>query len=305
MSAHLRVARLARSRVRKSHPLELPGQPFDRELLTWSKLFRRSRELYLGLGGRFEAALVTTPRTLSSAILLEPRIEYSPTERELVWAATDPAEARTGSHFQEIRSYTTSLFHEQNHRILWKTLPPPPAPAKRKPAARDGDEPEGPVRRYLHLAEALVIASDMALADELGPARSGPLYDCGSIYNPGSEARKALSPRDYRNYLHVIAYVTYLLLELNEPDEIEPWLAPLFPQVKPRIRGRAWLRACKIDQQFLRVTNPFWQIRYGAKVAPALRRGREKETPLALPAEAADTLAFYLQCEHWLERLGA
>ncbi len=286
-----RVRKLARSREKRKRDHELPGQPFDRELLAWSKLYRRTRELYCQWGGSFEAALVTTPRTLSSAILLEPRIEYSPIERELIWAATDPTESKSPTHFLTVRTYTSSLFHEQNHRLLWRLLPPP------------ASHPD-PVRRYLHLAEALVIAADIALADELGPARAEALYDCGSIYNPGSHARNHLGRREYRNYLHVIAYVSYLLLELNEPEEIKPWLAALFPQVSPKLRERAWVRGCRIDQQFIRVTNPFWQLKYASKVAPALRKGRTKETELRLPSNASDTREFYLQTEAWFDHLG-
>ena len=251
------------------------------------------------LGGRFEAALVTSPRTLSSAILLEPRIEYSPTERELFWAATDPEESRNPAHFLGVRTYTSSLFHEQNHRILWRELPPPP-----KAGAGTRKDPQGAIRRYLHLAEALVIAADIALADEIGPKKAEVFYACGSIYNPGSDARKHLSRRNYRNYLHVIAYVSYLLLELNEPSEILPWLPALFPQVESKLRLRAWTRASRIDPQFIRVTNPFWQQRYSKQVGPTLRKGRGAEAPLLLPDEASNTRVFYLQTERWLNRLG-
>jgi hypothetical protein len=295
----LRNARPARrpDRHERSTRADLDGQPFDRELLEWSRLFRRSRELYAGLGGRFESSLVSSPRTLSSAILLEPRIEYSPIERELVWAATDPAESRDPAHFLTVRTYCASLFHEQNHRILWRMLPPP-SPGRAS------------VRRYLHLAEALVIASDMALADELEPARAELLYHCGPIYSRGTDLGKLvrsgkLSRREYRNYLHATAYITYLLLERVDDRELEAAIPRLFPQLDARLRERAYLRAGNLDPSFIEVTNPAWQQKHGHRVAQALAQGRTSVAPLELPADLGDTRLFYLHAEAWYEKLGA
>ncbi len=292
-----RLAALASQRPRTPRAGELAGQPFDRELLAWSKLFARSRALYLGLGGRFESALVSSPRTLSSDILLEPRIEYSPIERELLWSVTDPNQSRDPSHFLTVRTYCASLFHEQNHRILWSHMPAP-APGRES------------VRRYLHLAEALVIASDMALADEIGPERAETLYHCGPIYSRGTDlgeklrARK-LTRRDYRNYLHVAAYVTYLLLEGLEYKEIKAALPKLYPALDAKLRDRALDRAGNLDPSFIEVTNPSWQEKHAHRVGPALTRSKPAGAPrLELPEDPADTRLFYLWAESWYEKLG-
>jgi hypothetical protein len=138
------------SRKSKKNPHALPGQPFDDFFLGLSPLFRRSRSMYLANGGKFESRFVTSPRSLSSAILFENRIQFSPTEDELLWQATDPGERANDEALLRLVGYSTSLFHEQSHRILWKFLP---LPADRKP---------GGLSRYLNFVEAIVVGLDMA-----------------------------------------------------------------------------------------------------------------------------------------------
>ena len=65
----IRYLAQASAKIQKS-PLSLPEQPFDSYLLKKSFLFKRSRTLFKKQGGQFIATLVTSPRSLSSAILL-------------------------------------------------------------------------------------------------------------------------------------------------------------------------------------------------------------------------------------------
>ncbi|MGZ3689123.1 MAG: hypothetical protein ACXVBW_12530, partial [Bdellovibrionota bacterium] len=206
----------ARKRPAAAHALA--EQPFDRELLR-EPLFRKSRELFLKQGGKFRVALVSSPRTLSSPILLENRIDYSPIESELIWAATDPREKRNPAHLATLRTYTSSLFHEQNHRILWKMLPG--IPAERRAAGR-----------YLNFVESLVVAADMALGDKMGPKAAAVYYLSGAAYDPGTLIRARLGrARDYRNYLQAALFATYLYLCFYEPREIARALPRLFPEL--------------------------------------------------------------------------
>ena len=62
--------------------LSLSEQPFDSTLLERSPLFKKSRRIFQAQGGTHLAALVSTPRTLSSPALLDMQITYSPTETE-------------------------------------------------------------------------------------------------------------------------------------------------------------------------------------------------------------------------------
>lgn len=270
-------------------PLALPGQVFDRELLALSSLFRRSRELYRAEGGTFSPALVSSPRTLSSPILLEPRIEYSPIAEELVWAATDRGQARDDAHLLLLRTFSSSLFHEQNHRILWKRLPPPP---------RSG----APLRRYLNFAESLVVTLDMALGDELGPRLAPFFHLVGATYDPGTSVRsEAGSRRAYRNYLQAALHATYLHLEGYAEADIARLSQGLFPGLGP-LAERAARRSCQLDLKFVAYTNPVWQKRHAAGAARRLaRRGEEA---LVLAEDPRDHRLQYLVAEGVLAELG-
>ncbi len=270
---------------RRRHRLALVGQPFDAWLLGTSPLFRRSRELFLARGGSFKASLLSTPRSLGSPALLDSRIEYSPLEAELLWAAT----SEMGAHLLGIRGFTTSLFHEQNHRTLWGILPRAP----RKLAA---------LRRYLNLAESLVIAADMALGDELGPAKARTLYLCGATYDPGTRIlEEGLSRRELRNYLQAATHATYLTLEGFAPQDIPRGISALFPSLGP-LAERAAERALRLDAQFIARTNLAWQKKHRAHVISKLGGGRGRA--LVLPTEPMDHRQAYLIGEGWFEALG-
>ncbi|MBI3542444.1 MAG: hypothetical protein HY075_04105 [Deltaproteobacteria bacterium] len=167
-----------------------------------------SRELYVAGGGRFRAALVSGGRTLSSDILVDQLIEYTPVRRELEWVALDPLERRHPERTLELRKFVPCIFHEQSHRLVWRILPP--APRQRLALSR-----------YLTFAEALVIATDMALSDELGPKVSLSAHRLGVIYFPGTRERERFAgKRAYRAYLHALVHALFLNLEGWEPAAI-------------------------------------------------------------------------------------
>src|SRR5262249_23611656 len=149
-------------------------------------------------------------------------------------------------HLLDIRNYTSSLFHEQNHRLLWNFLPPPPS-------YREG------ILRYLNLTEALVIAMDMALGDELGSKLARVFYLSVAIYDPGTEFRfqKNVSKSQYRDYLKVAFYSTYLILQGEDPGVVLKTIEALFPKLD--LAKNAISRANQLDASFIEVTNPNWQ----------------------------------------------
>jgi hypothetical protein len=289
--------------------LALSEQPFDAHLLALCPLYRRSRELYLQQKGAFMGTLVSSPRTLSSSVLLENRIEYSPVEKELVWAATNPIERKNPEHLLKIRTFVSSLFHEQNHRILWKLLPAPPSSA-------------AGIRMYLNFVESLVITLDMALADSLGPELAKLFYLTGTIYDPGTSVRiemrnSAKDQRLYRNYLQASLYATYLNLEMYDPRAIAQAIQALFPHLG-KLAPKAAQRALQLDPAFVQNTNPIWQKRYAKEAGKTLREAKKSNAPvLALvgPSEAktalfpilelskdpADNRLPYLWTEKWLD----
>ncbi len=271
--------------------LSLLEQPFDLHLLNCSSLYRRSRQIYLKQGGTFVPTLVSSPRTLSSAILLEQQIEYSPLERELIWSATNPIQSKNLDHLLLLRTYCSSLFHEQNHRILWKFLPSCP--------------PEGDLeslRRFLNFAESLVITLDMALADGLGLELGLLFYLTGVIYDPGSTIWLELSKkRDYRNYLQAAMYSTYLHLEFYSEDQILKIISALFPCLS-RFAQRAAIRSMRLDPLFVQNTNLSWQKRNRNEIVRKLFR--PGQPALVLPPDPMTYHQHYLIAEKWFERMG-
>lgn len=253
--------------------LALPGQAFDAFYLKQSPLFRRSREMFLKAGGKFDSRLVTSPRSLSSAILLENKIQYSPTEDELLWQATDPGEKKNDDALLRLVGYSTSLFHEQTHRILWGLLPP------------TRDLSDGSLSRYLNFIEALVVGIDMALGDELGPQLSSLGYLTGTLYDPGSYA-EFKTERERRNYLHVAIRATYLALELHELPEIRKavrgWAPHWMSSLREEACDHAVERALRLDTAFIRVTNLFWQEKHLPQFAKFMKRARPKAKPVKI-----------------------
>ena len=287
------------SRVPKQ-PLVLPEQPFDSHLLALSPMYRKSRKLFREMGGTFKATLVTSPRSLGSAALLSPVIEYSPIERELIWAATDPLESRNSEHLFSVRTYASSLFHEQNHRILWKLLPSVP---KRTDA----------ISRYLNFAESLVIVMDMALGDEIGPELSRVFHLSGVTYDMGTKVLKEIRcdgeqktsgisvRRIYRNYLQAALHATYLNLEMYESRDIPRVISALFPGLG-ELAERAARRSGNLDRQFISRTNLIWQQKNIKEVRRILTR---KDLPsLKLSDDPLDNRLQYLFAEKWFEAMG-
>jgi hypothetical protein len=284
------------AQVKSKHPLALTEQPFDSLLLTTSPLFKKNRETFLKTGGAFKFGLLSSPRSLSSPSLLDPTIQYSPVESELIWAASDPIESASLklNRLYEARAYTTSLFHEQSHRILWTMLPPPPPVEKRS----------GSVFRYLNFVESLVITLDMALGDELGPSLAKIFYLSGVTYDPGTDLRqKKISRRQYRNYLHACLYTTYLTLQLYDAEEIPQIVTHLYP-AEPQLTKRAIERASQLDEAFIRITNIDWQEKNELTVVKRLTARNPKSAPLVLPRDPLDNRIAYILAEKWFENMG-
>jgi hypothetical protein len=289
-SSATQLIRLARKS--KARPENIAhGQLFDRLLLSSSPLYRRSRALYLKAGGKFEVALISSARTLSSPTLIDPLIQYTPVEKEFIWNVEDPIERKNVGNLLSLRSYSGSLFHEQNHRILWKLLPAAPG------------TPAG-CSRFLNFAESLVIGTDMALGDELGPKLADLLYQCGTIYDPGSKMKSIIrDQRGYRNYLHALIYATYLNLEFYDDKSSSKILRALYPNVlslEPRITERAF----RLDHLFVHLTNPGWQRKHRREVMQKMSAKRLGRESLELAAKPTDNRVFYLWAERWLDYIG-
>ncbi|MEQ1723002.1 MAG: hypothetical protein ABL930_07475, partial [Pseudobdellovibrio sp.] len=194
----------------KYKALILDEHPFDHQLLSVSSLYRQSRKYYFALGGKFEKKICSTMRSLSAQDLFKDEIDYTPALSEFLWfkdhhqEVSDPeAEIDSLMRFNDI-----SLYHEQNHRVLWRLLPPAP---------KDKDD----LRRYLNFAESLVVTLDIALGDEVGNKLSPYFEGMNLIYRPGGNSKyRSKGKAEYRKYLLAILTTTYYALELVHNDDI-------------------------------------------------------------------------------------
>lgn len=271
---------LFRIPVKKSYQsLVVPGAAFDGQLLSMSRIYRKSRSFYLNLSGTFRPRVCSTIRSLVSQDLFRDQIDFSPIADELEWFVhsshelADPAFSQKALlSFNEI-----SLFHEQNHRVLWRLLPPAP-------------KAEADFCRYLNFAESLVVTLDLVLGDELGYQHSNLFEKRKVIYRPGAKEnfiRK--SKKIYRNYLFALFFASYLVLELVDSRDLTKALDYVLLGQK-KMNQLAVARALELSELFSRVTNPEWQSRYwkvAQKKLSILQKGFPEEA-LILPKDPLD-----------------
>ena len=234
--------------------------PFDLQLLSSSKLYEQSRRLYYSIEGKYSAILCSTLRALSTQDLTANLIEYTPSASEFVWfvknhdAVTDLEAAKEALlRFNEI-----SVFHEQNHRILWRLIPPPPNEIRN-------------FCRYLNFAESIVVVLDMALGDQLGFETSEAFEGLHLIYRPGVVDQESIdSKKEYRQYLIANVIATYYLLEWMNVEDILQALNYVLPD-QSDINEAAVERSLELSENFSRITNPEWQQRNASDVLVKLQ----------------------------------
>jgi hypothetical protein len=214
-------------------------------------------------------------------------------DREYLWAASDRIQRNHEDYLFQLRGLISNLFHEQNHRILWQLLP-------NAPKKRDS------MRRYLNFAESLVVALDMALSDQLSPSLRSLFHLSGVIYDKGLDSdqlKKSFqsSKRNYRNYLQACAYSTFLLLEHYEPDEILKATQVRFDAESP-IGTWAAKRSLRLDAEFVKKTNPFWQFKNWKEASERLQA--KPGTHLELSDDPMNPLIHYLWAEKWFALMG-
>ncbi len=265
--------------VQKLPKLVVSELPFDVQLLNLSALYRQSRKLYLKLGGVFSPALCSTMRGLSTHDLFKNQIEYTPALSELNWLREFGYQVRgADKQIYSLMQFTEiSIFHEQNHRIIWRELPPVP-------------EEKEDVQRYLNFAESLVVTLDMALGDQLGMKLSTAFERMKVIYHPGAKDSPVSETRaEYRKYLLAILAATYYALEGMHYDDVAAAVDYVLPGQKA-LNRKAVKRALGLSELFVRVTNPVWQDLYWKSGQQKLKKIQVRDTAdtLYLPADPLD-----------------
>ena len=265
--------------IQKLPKLVVPELPFDVQLLNLSSLYRQSRKLYLKLGGVFSPTLCSTMRGLSTHDLFKNQIEYTPALSELNWLREFGYQVKgAGDQINSLMQFTEiSIFHEQNHRIIWRELPPVP-------------EEKDDVQRYLNFAESLVVTLDMALGDQLGLKLSKAFERMKVIYHPGEKDSLVNgSKSEYRKYLLAILAATYYALEGMHYDDVAAAVDYTLPGQKT-LNRKAVKRALGLSELFVRVTNPVWQDLYWKSGRQKLRKiqAGDKADTFYLPTDPLD-----------------
>lgn len=263
--------------------LFLPEYPFDNQMISLSPLYRKSRQAYLSIGGKFTPAVCSTMRSLSSQDLFKNDIHYTPIHTEMTWLQSHIRNMQDS--IEQINAiklfHDISIFHEQNHRIIWQLLPKAPTDKVN-------------LRRYLNFAESLVVALDLALADQVQAKLSKILERMCLLYRPaGGPKLSQLSKKEYRQYLLSAFCATYYTLERIHADDILSAVNYVLPENK-KLNRLAVARSLELNQDFTEVTNPQWQNLYwqsAVKKLEALHKNSKQnvfllpEDPLDLEAE--------------------
>ena len=281
--------------VKKYAQMALEEYPFDLQLLSASRLYRESRKLYLSLGGSYSPRVCSTMRALSAQDLFKDEIDFTPSASELLWfkdnshEVTDPEqEIEALVRFNEI-----SLFHEQNHRVLWRLLPPAPTE-------------ERDFCRYLNFAESLVVVLDLALGDEIGKKLS-PVFDrMKVIYRPGgAHSYLEKSKTEYRQYLLALLCTTYYALELINNEDVLKAVDYVLPGQK-KMNKEAVRRGLELSEFFTRITNPQWQERYWKIAQGKLKKihSESQEDPLYMPEDPLDLEAEFFYANRVFDYYG-
>lgn len=266
-------------RSQKFEPLAVDQFPFDIEMLTASQLYRQSRLQYLNLGGAFKPKLSSMMRSLRAQDLFKDEIDFTPSRDEMVWFLENFKSLENPyDQVQALKQFNeNSLFHEQNHRTIWRILPPAPI---EKVA----------FRRYLNFAESLVVMLDLALGDQLGRKLSPRFERMNVIYRPsGHDGYPKKSKGIYRHYLLSLFLTTYYALELIHHDDILPAVNYVFPNQKA-LNKKAVQRGLELSELFTLNTNPQWQNLYWKQAQKSLQKLNQQRTdePFFIAADPLD-----------------
>lgn len=155
--------------------IEADGVPFDRLLLKRSPVYRSTRVLARRLGIRLVPEVSSVSRGMTVFDPRDNHVIYTPIDQELRWTVEKIGDRKGDlqlkcDQLETLRGFVTSVFHDLNHRILYRTLVPTKA-----------EKSFESVKFYLAMVESLAMIRDVQLSSDLGPM-SSPLMWLNVIY---------------------------------------------------------------------------------------------------------------------------
>ena len=231
----------------KQHPLEVNNQIFDRFMLYSYPLYLKSRQLALGFDCEFQHIHSDISFQLIENTLLTNRIQIVPLENECRWTAFDP-QFKNSLHILHVLYNISSVFHEQNHRVLWSLLP------KCAPGGRA-------LKNYLNFAESLTMTLDYALAHTIQPKMAWFLQLTGVSYRGAQFRKHSKDKKNYPTFLVSFCIGQLMYFDFCKKREVKKFLYEKF-QVKNEIISDAVDMAFTIESEFNTETNRQWQIKY-------------------------------------------
>jgi hypothetical protein len=184
-------------------PLALDEHMLDRELLQLSALYAQSRTLFLNCGGSYRFELASKSRSIMTSGVIEECVPVSPVYREVLWCARSSKISRQERERADfLFECVTPLFHEQNHRILWRVLPAP------------ANESDACWRKYLVFCESVVVALDYLISMELGKGVGDFFGRVGCLYYWDSAQRNkcGMNEKELPQKISLFVYAVFCAL---------------------------------------------------------------------------------------------
>lgn len=231
----------------KEHPLEVKNQIFDRFMLYSYPLYLKSRQLAIENDCKFEHIHSDIAFQLIENTLLTKRIQIVPLENECRWAAFD-LQYKNSLHIMHVLHNISSVFHEQNHRILWSLLPK---------CSQGGRA----LKNYLNFAESMTMTLDYALAHKIQPKMAWFLQLIGVSYRGAHFRKHSNDKKNYSDFLVAFCIGQLMYFDFYKKRDVKKFLKEKFPN-QADIISDAVDMAFTIESEFNTETNHQWQMKY-------------------------------------------
>jgi len=227
--------------------------PLDRFLLMYSTHYRCTREKAARLGVIIEPKNMTRHNILAKFLPNSKSVPFVPAHRLRLLVFTGKADLGLKAFRETLQPKMWSLYHELNHAILYRLLPPPDS-------ILDDD-----LKNYLNLIESLASFRDLTLGCEVGNI-SSTLTQALIVYRRSDhKVPKLISRRLFQSY---VAFRFFQLQGLDNTSIVK----------KMARKGVPLLHTPSPRDEFLDHLVPTWYASYLPAVRRALMIDRRKRS---------------------------